>query len=34
MAMIAGVVHVRWSATGATRPLVDYLDEQLELLGR
>ena len=34
LSMIAGVVHVRWSATGATRPLVDYLDEQLELLGR
>ena len=31
---VAGVVHVRWSPTGVTRPLADYLDEQLELLGR
>ncbi|MBN9177646.1 MAG: glutaminase [Microbacterium sp.] len=29
-----GVVLVRWSTGGATRPLADYLDEQLELLGR
>lgn len=34
LAVIAGVVHVRWSPTGVTRPLADYLDEQLELLGR
>ena len=34
LSVIAGVVHVRWSATGVTRPLGDYLDEQLELMGR
>ncbi len=34
LSLIAGVVHVRWSPTGVTRPLADYLDEQLELLGR
>lgn len=28
---IAGVVQVRWNAAGGTRPLADYLDEQLAL---
>lgn len=28
---IAGVPHVRWNAAGGTRPLADYLDEQLAL---
>ena len=31
LSVVAGVVHVRWSASGAPRPLADYLDEQLAL---
>lgn len=29
--LVDRVPHVRWSATGAPRPLADYLDEQLGL---
>ena len=31
LSVVAGVVHVRWSASGAPRPLADYLDEQFAL---
>ena len=31
LSVVAGAVHVRWSASGAPRPLADYLDEQLAL---
>ncbi|GAA3906010.1 glutaminase [Microbacterium invictum] len=29
--IVAGVPHVRWNTAGGTRPLADYLDEQLAL---
>lgn len=31
LSLVAGIPHVRWSTTGAPRPLADYLDEQLAL---
>ncbi|SFI57993.1 MULTISPECIES: hypothetical protein [Microbacterium] len=31
LSVVGGVVHVRWSAAGGTRPLADYLAEQLSL---
>jgi len=31
LSVVEGVPHVRWSASGAPRPLADYLDEQLQL---
>lgn len=29
--LVGGVPHVRWSVTGAPRPLAAYLDEQIDL---
>lgn len=34
LSVVEGVPHVRWSAAGGTRPLGDYLDEQLALRSR
>lgn len=31
LSLVAGVPHVRWSASGQTRPLAEYIDEQLAL---
>lgn len=31
LSVVDGVVHVRWSTAGGTRPLADYLAEQLSL---
>lgn len=31
LSLVSGIPHVRWSTTGAPRPLADYLDEQLAL---
>ncbi|ALJ21927.1 hypothetical protein [Microbacterium sp. No. 7] len=31
LSVVGGVPHVRWSAAGGTRPLADYLDEQIAL---
>lgn len=31
LSVVGGIPHVRWSAGGGTRPLADYLDEQLTL---
>lgn len=31
LSIVAGVPHVRWNPAGGTRPLADYLDEQLSL---
>ncbi|GAA3026001.1 glutaminase [Microbacterium dextranolyticum] len=31
LCLVDGVPHVRWSASGAPRPLTDYLNEQLSL---
>ena len=34
LALLDGVPSVKWSRAGGYRPLGDYLDEQIELLGR
>lgn len=31
LSTVDGIPHIRWSTTGATRPLADYLTEQIDL---